>query len=312
MKILLAENDPVERHRLARLMTKWGFEVVECEEGDQAWQQLNQDDAPRLAVMDWMMPGLSGLEICRRIRQRDERLYSYLVLVTGRQEPEDVEAGLDAGADDYLTKPVQPSELRARLRAGRRILTLQQDLVDAEDQLRQRAERDDLTGLLNRGTILGMLEREVARARREGDGLAIAIGDLDHFKRINDTFGHPAGDRVLGEVSRRMNGLLRRYDSLGRYGGEEFLLVLPRTDDVGVLGVAQRLREIVSGSPMDLGESVEQRVSITFGVTAVGPGKEMLVETLIRRADEALYRGKLAGRDRVVEWTEHLPDEDGE
>lgn len=300
MRVLLAENDPVDRHRLSRLMSRWNLDVLECEEGDEAWQVLAGDDAPRLVVLDWMMPGLSGLEICRRVREREDKVYTYIVLVTGRQDAADVEMGLEAGADDYLFKPVQPQELRARLRAGRRILTLQEGLIDAERKLRERAERDDLTGLLNRGTILNLLEREMARARRERQPLGIAIGDLDRFKRVNDTLGHQAGDAVLVEAAERMKNLLRGYDAIGRLGGEEFLVVLPRTDLQGVVGVAERLRESVGESAIELSPQGECEVTITFGVAAVRPAQRLKLEQLIRIADRALYSGKLAGRNCVM------------
>lgn len=211
MKVLLADDDGLARLRLERLLSKWGYDVVLATDGNETWRQLDAESAPRLAILDWRMPGLSGVEICRRLRESPRERYVYVLLLTGNDRKEDVIAGLSAGADDYLTKPCSPEELRARLRTGRRV-------VELEEALHEQARMDALTGLWNRRGILATLQRELYRAERDHTSVAVMLADLDFFKRINDQHGHAAGDAVLVEASRRLAGALRRSDAVGRYG----------------------------------------------------------------------------------------------
>jgi diguanylate cyclase (GGDEF)-like protein len=196
-----------------------------------------------LAILDWMMPGLDGVEVCRKVRQAGGAPYVYLIMLTGRAERRDVVQGMGAGADDYLSKPFDEQELRVRLRAGRRI-------VDLQEALRTLATRDALTGTWNRRAILEILRRELARGAREGTPVGVVLADLDHFKRVNDTLGHLTGDAVLSEAARRIGAALRPYDALGRYGGEEFLIVLPGCDPEGASQVAERVRGRVAEAPV--------------------------------------------------------------
>jgi diguanylate cyclase (GGDEF)-like protein len=247
-------------------------------------------------VLDWMMPHVDGVEICRVIRKLAQEPYIYVILLTARGRQEEIIEGLEAGADDYITKPFDLDELKARLRAGKRILDLQEQLVFAREQLRNQATHDSLTGLLNRPAILETLHREVSRSAREGTPVTVIMADLDHFKQINDTYGHVVGDDVLRESARRMLNAIRDYDSIGRYGGEEFLVIAPGCGAREATIQAERLCACVSAAPIDVaGHHILMTLSV--GVAACTDRKQ--ADDLLRIADEALYEAKNAGRNRV-------------
>lgn len=296
MRILIADDDPVSRRLLTHSLEAWGYQVVTAADGCQAWQVLAAPDPPRLAILDWMMPEMTGPMLCRALRRARRQPYTYVLLLTGRAERQDVVEGMESGADDYLTKPFDAQELQVRLRAGRRILDLEAELVEAREALREQATRDPLTSIWNRRAILEALNRELARAGREGTALSVIMADLDLFKCVNDQHGHLAGDAVLRETARRMSGCLRPYDYVGRYGGEEFLLVLPGLSSRTAAQLAERIRAVVAGEPMAAGEvSVSQTMSLGVAVNLAGATPE----DLIRSADAALYRAKQQGRNRV-------------
>jgi diguanylate cyclase (GGDEF)-like protein len=298
MRVLIADDDHVSRRLLGSLLVKWGYEVVTAKDGAEAWQALQNEDAPRLAILDWVMPGMDGLEVCRKARKRPGQPYAYLILLTARGQMGDVLEGLEAGADDYLTKPFDPQELKARLRVGKRILDLQEELISAREALRFEAAHDSLTGLWNRAAILDTLERELARADREEISVGLAMADLDHFKRVNDTYGHLVGDAVLREAARRMQALVRRYDAIGRYGGEEFLVIVPGCNIACAQSQAERLRTGIGQEPFEVPGGTLQ-LTLSVGVTASAPLGGADADSLIRAADAALYRAKTAGRNRV-------------
>jgi diguanylate cyclase (GGDEF)-like protein len=296
LNILVADDSAVSRHLIERTLEGLGYGVMLAVDGHQAVEILMRPDGPRLAVVDWMMPGLDGLEVCRRVRQRTAP-YTYVILLTARDRQEDVLAGLDAGADDFLTKPFDVVELRARLRSGARVLELQEALFAAVEALRHQATRDALTGLWNRGLVLDGLARELHRAEREERALSIVIADLDHFKKVNDTHGHPAGDAVLREAADRFRAALRGYDLIGRYGGEEFLIVLPGCGEARAGQVAERLRQSLAARPIEAGGALIE-VTASLGVAcASAPGADSVA--LVKAADQALYRAKANGRNRV-------------
>jgi diguanylate cyclase (GGDEF)-like protein len=298
MRVLIADDDSVSRLTLAHMLARWGYEVLAASDGTQAWSYLEKPDAPRLAILDWMMPGMTGPQLCRKLRELKREPYTYVLLLTARTDKQDVVEGMDSGADDYVTKPFDRDELQVRLRAGRRIVDLQAELVAARESLRDLATHDPLTGSWNRFAIMDTLNREASRSEREGSPLAIIMVDLDHFKLVNDTHGHLAGDAVLREAARRMQECVRSYDHVGRYGGEEFLIVLPGTSGPNALQLAERLRAALARGPIQVA-GVSIRVSASFGVTAAEHPAAMVPETLIRLADDALYRAKEQGRNRV-------------
>ncbi len=298
MRILIAEDDPATRRILDSKLARWGYEVLVTRDGNEAWLALETEDPPRLAILDWMMPGVDGVELCRRVRRKGGDLYTYIILLTARQDEEDIVTGMEAGADDYITKPFKAGELRVRLRAGRRIIELQNELIEAREVLREKATHDPLTGLWNHEEILVILDRELSRAERDNGCVSVIMADLDHFKTVNDTHGHLAGDVVLRLASRRMLSLVRDYDSIGRYGGEEFLIVLPGCDGVSALDLAERLRLSICGAGMDTADGMIP-VTISLGVAMSGKWSFCNPEGLVRTADLALYRAKANGRNRV-------------
>jgi diguanylate cyclase (GGDEF)-like protein len=298
VKILVADDDAVSREMAARLLRKWHYDVVTAEDGCAALAMLRGPHAPRLALLDWMMPLLDGPGVCRELRLNPLGAYVYVVLLTSKGSKQDVVEGLESGADDYLTKPFNSDELKARLRAGTRVLELEDHLVEAREVLRFKASHDALTGVWNRGAVLELLQRELWRTEREGGSLAVMLVDLDHFKNVNDTLGHVCGDDVLRETARRISQAVRSYDLVGRYGGEEFLVLLPGCDRAAGEERAVRLCAAVAGAPFET-TGGQTRVTLSAGVisTADAPASDPV--TLLRAADAALYRAKAAGRNRV-------------
>jgi two-component system cell cycle response regulator len=297
-RILIAEDDPVSRRVLQAFLEKWSYRVVLATDGLEALRLLEADDAPSLAILDWMMPGMEGPEICRRVREHPGRPYTYILLLTARSQKGDLLRGLAFGADDYLTKPFDASELRARLHVGQRILDLQQNLIAAREELRFKATYDALTELCNRGVVLDALTREHARRTREGGSFGIIMADLDHFKAVNDTYGHLCGDEILKQASRRMRACVRSYDIVGRYGGEEFLVVVPSSDRTGTMVLAERIRSALESQPVRC-DVAQIAITGSFGVAACTNEEPYDLTSLLRLVDEALYSAKRKGRNRV-------------
>ena len=306
MPVLVAEDNPIFQSMLKSMLTKWGYATRMAPNGLEAWEAMQAADAPRLAVLDWMMPYMDGVEVCRRIRAAAREPYVYVLLLTARTESQDLVEGMEAGADDYLTKPFNAQELRVRLRAGRRILDLQQQLMEAREALRVQATHDALTGLFNRARVLEILLSEIARSERELRPLSVLMVDLDHFKRINDTRGHQAGDAVLREAARRMNATTRQYDSPGRYGGEEFLIVLPGCGARDGYAQAERIREAFACEAFT-GGGEPMAVTCSIGVSSRDACTAGDADRLIHEADEALYVAKYHGRNRVAEFSGEEP-----
>jgi len=304
MKILIAEDEAISRRLLQARLTEWGYEVIACSDGIQAKEALQAEDAPQLAILDWMMPGMNGLEICRELRKQSSSAYVYTLLLTSKSQKAEIMEGMEAGADDYLTKPFEADALRAALRTGKRILDLQSKLLDAQKVLQFEATHDALTGLWNRAQISSILERELPRAAREQKPLGVVLADLDHFKSINDTHGHLAGDSVLREAARRLNQAIRPYDGVARYGGEEFLVILPGCDLETAARVAERLRAAVSEAPINIGPC-QISVTCSLGVACTSLMTVPSATELVRAADMALYRSKEEGRNRV---SVHVPE----
>ena len=298
MRILIAEDDPISRRVLEATLRKWGYDVTVTCDGAEAWTALQADDAPRLAILDWMMPGMEGVEITRRIRQLDRKDYTFIILLTARDKQKDILEGMRAGADDYVIKPFDVAALKARLRAAARILSLHAELLATQEALQREATHDRLTGLWNRGAIFDLLTTELIRGRREETWVSVIMADIDHFKYVNDTYGHAAGDAVLRKTARTMEGILRPYDHLGRYGGEEFLVVSPGCELADTATMAERIRLRLEGATVCV---ADHSISLTtsLGVAAWRGPEDIDAETLVRLADQAMYQSKQNGRNQV-------------
>jgi diguanylate cyclase (GGDEF)-like protein len=301
VRILIAEDDAVTRKLLEVHLAKWGHQVVACSDGAQAWQVLRSADPPKLAILDWMMPEMDGVTLCGEIRKLEKHPYTYVILLTSKNLKEDVVAGLEAGADDYIIKPFDVHELKVRVRAGTRIVKLQEDLLAALSVSEFQASHDALTGIWNRRAILEKIQQELDRNSRDGTNLGLVIGDVDHFKKVNDNYGHLAGDAVLRKLAKRIGSCLRSYDSAGRYGGEEFIILIPGCNGAGAAELAERLRASIADRPVQADEG-EFRCTMSFGATALDGREDFSLNSLIKEADEALLLAKSRGRNRVELW----------
>ena len=306
--VLLADDDKVSAHRLAHTLRSWSYPVQVVYDGSEALRVLSHPDGPRLAILDWEMPGLDGLDVLAQLRNLPAERYVYVLMLTGRDTEDALSSCLEAGADDFLKKQSGGGmlrELQARLRVGDRFLELQDRLAEANEELRRQAYQDPLTHLPNRRTVLERLQQDISRCTREGQPLGVLMLDLDRFKQVNDTYGHGAGDAVLIEAAARMRRSLRSYDMIGRFGGEEFLAVLPNTDALGTQAAGERICAAMRDQPLLFGDQI---IPFTCSIGAAQLKPEMENERdLINAADRALYRSKHSGRDRVtVDWPEPL------
>lgn len=301
MKVLIADDSAPSRTLLKAALLRWGYEVITVENGAKAWDVLASEEAPPMAILDWVMPLMTGPEVCRRVRETRREPYTYLLLLTSKHTKDEIVEGMEAGADDYVVKPWDEHELQVRLRAGKRIVDLQMDLLRAREELRERASKDLLTMLPNRSAIDEVLEQEFARCHRDRRTVGIILLDIDHFKKINDTHGHFAGDAVLRETATRLRSNMRTYDQVGRYGGEEFLIVLPNCEMEQAMLQAERIRGMFHDRAMMI-EGAELRVTASFGVT-ISDGVSGPPDVFVRVADEALYKAKASGRNRVCTLT---------
>src|SRR5579884_814522 len=294
MNILIAEDSKYQNRVLQAMLESWGHTVLSTTSGTAALDILTGKLPPQLAILDWEMPGKTGLEVCAELRARSNS-YIYVILLTAKDRPTDLVEGLTGGADDFMRKPANPMELWARICVGERMLAIQRQLIEARDRLRFEATHDALTGVWNRRAILEFLDHEIARSFRHSTALSALLIDVDHFKSINDTYGHSTGDRVLLEIARTMNELMRSYDFLGRFGGEEFLAILPTADETGAAEVGERLRDHVRR--IKLADEPQINISISIGACTHN-GNESAGE-MLEMVDSALYRAKAAGRNRV-------------
>jgi two-component system cell cycle response regulator len=299
MQVLVVEDSAVYRKLISDYLQAWGFSVTVVKDGAQAAAVLERPDSPKLVLLDWVLPDIEGIELCQQIREAgSSRPYVYVILLTSKDGRQDMLHAMEAGADDYLVKPFDELELKARLMVGKRILDLQDKLVQAREAMRHAATHDSLTELLNRGEIFDMLERELERARRERKPVSVLLADIDHFKQVNDTLGHLFGDQALREIARRLRSSLRVYDGIGRYGGEEFLLVLPGCNLENALARGNELLELVSGTPVVVVDA-EKRITVSMGVAVSACVGKDEVEALLSCADAGLYAAKGNGRNRV-------------
>jgi diguanylate cyclase (GGDEF)-like protein len=296
VKILIADDDAISLRIMEKMLRTIGYDVAMAINGSDALEKLLESDGPRLALLDWMMPELDGPQVCSRMRAAKDHSYVYVILLTAKNSKEDLVEGLNAGADDYLTKPCNVEELKARLRTGQRILQLEDRLVAAREEMRYKATHDALTTLCNRGKIIETLDKALLAA----EPTVVMLCDVDHFKRINDEYGHVAGDGVLQEVARRLRFAVRADDAIGRYGGEEFLVVLRGCDPQSMPERAEQLRSAVAGDSFRInGREIVITVSIG-GLAIKGREDTLITEAVLQRVDSALYKAKDEGRNRVV------------
>lgn len=297
--ILIAEDDAVYRHLLQTLLQRASFSVTTVADGLAALREAQAENAPRLAILDWMMPGMSGPEVCRRLRQeRTARPYQYLILLTSKDAKADTIEGLEAGADDYLTKPVNYQELFARLRTGTRILELEDRLLSTQREMEYQATHDCLTGLWNRKAWKKLLVAEFERAFRNHSSVAVLMIDLDHFKSINDTYGHHTGDAILSRLGEVLGSLVRSYDHAGRYGGDEFIVIAPDLSHDSAVDYAERIRATLGEITVTYG-NVALSPTVTIGVAFAERLPDRSPEAMVHLADRALYKAKARGRNCV-------------
>lgn len=329
MTILIAEDDRSSRMMLESMLKRWGYEVLSVDNGEDALNHLSQQDSAQLAILDWMLPVMDGIDVCRKIRKKEKAIdhnllgnaglaedlpktYTYIILLTAKTTQEDKIVGFEAGIDDYVSKPFNAEELQARIRVGLRILDLQNQLLATQQELKKMAQVDYLTQIFNRRAIITALKKEILRAKREKLPLSVAMLDIDHFKQINDNHGHQKGDLVLKECVQRIKGVLRDYDQVGRFGGEEFLLILPHATGEQALAICQRIKDSIANTPF-LAGSIEIPCTVSLGVTDMHLSCHFkksekndesqissVIDCLIRAADKALYLAKNKGRNRVT------------
>ncbi len=294
MKILIAEDNVILSQNLAKNISNWGYKVVTARNGSEAWNTILKDDI-RLAILDWMMPGFDGITLCRKIRKelaKNKSKYIYIILLTGKNQQDDIIEGLSAGADDYMVKPANLLELKVRLMNGSRIIAL-------EDKRIQLATTDSLTDLWNRRKIFEIFEEELDRGTREHIHIGAIMIDIDNFKQINDNFGHTTGDRVLTEVAFRLKHSLRLYDKIGRYGGDEMLIVLPNCDQNNMAVIAERLRQVICTKKIKTNAG-DLNITISLGGASTQNFNEISLDKLLESSDKALYLAKRRGRNCSV------------
>jgi len=302
-KILVVEDDPVSMAILTAFLDKEKYEYAVASNGQEAIDKYSEDFFS-VIITDWMMPEMDGLELCRLLRTMKINRYIYIIMVTSLDTKADLVQGLEAGADEYIIKPVHHAELRVRLKNATRILDLEINLKKSLTEISELSIRDALTGAFNRGYMDHQLVQEVKRAQRYVHPLSILMCDLDHFKLVNDTYGHQAGDEVLKEFVKQINLSIRRgIDWVSRYGGEEFLVVLPETDFKGCAVVAERIRQLIALNPIDA-FGCEIDVTASFGAVTIAPTESRNIihmEQFLQLADKCLYQAKESGRNRVVQ-----------
>ena len=302
MTILVVDDDPRLRQMICLLLERKGHKVIQAVDGQDAWELLQQESV-QLIITDRLMPRMDGESLIRRIRAAAMTPYIYIIMLTALGQPQEIVHGLEAGADDYIVKPFNLRELRARVAIGVRLLTVEKELREARDRMEILATHDDLTGLLNRKAIRERAKAELARAQRESIPMSLILLDIDHFKLVNDQYGHLVGDDALRLIAKVVRQTVRTYDYTGRWGGEEFMLLLPRTAQDEALKIAERVRLDISKMPLVLPNGTALNLSASLGVVSTSQNGDQPLDTLLQRADDALYEAKAQGRNRVCYFT---------
>jgi two-component system, cell cycle response regulator len=308
LKILIAEDDAVSRTILRRAVEKFGHECLATEDGERAWKLYQQTSGVDAIISDWMMPGMDGLELCRKVRSAEREGYTYFIFLTALGDREHLLMGLEAGADDYLSKPLDRDELQVRLISAYRVTVLHRRLAYQNEELEvlnrklfEQSREDPLTRLGNRLRLREELDALQGRVERYGHNYSVVLCDVDYFKLYNDHYGHLAGDEVLQKVAETIAGQCRSGDTAHRYGGEEFLIILPEQSRESALSIADRLRRAVE----DLRIPHEAKeppgvVTVSAGVASLLAEGNKSADDVLSEADAALYRAKQTGRNRVA------------
>jgi diguanylate cyclase (GGDEF)-like protein len=303
-RVLVAEDNDSTRRILFHVLQQWGYDIVLSKNGLEAWEILRQERPPELVILDWEMPGMDGIELCRRLRDKSRSYYHYVLMITGRCDKQDIVRARELGADDCLTKPFEKTDLKARLGVGHRIVALQNELIRSREQHREQAMKDGMTGLWNRTAFLELIQHELERAARSHACTGLLLLDLDHFKKVNDTYGHLVGDIVLKETARRLKQAVRSYDFVGRYGGEEFFIALPGCNGKQLRRRAEAIRLAVASEPVRVGLA---EIAITVSIGAVVTSARLrTMSDILAAADVALYKAKDSGRNCTA-YCEKLP-----
>jgi diguanylate cyclase (GGDEF)-like protein len=297
MKILIVEDESIFRRMVRKNLLEAGYDVVEAEDGHAAWE-LFQRESFQFVITDWMMPKMNGPELAQNIRMSGQKNYTYIIMLTAMDDKDNVIFGIESGADEYLTKPFNSRELKARVASGMRILKLEEQLIQAREQMESLAMHDGLTGLLNRRAIEEYAEAEFNLADRKECVMSAILVDIDHFKGINDRYGHKVGDHALQQVAKALREDLRKYDRVGHWGGEEFILILPDTLLQDAVMVAERIRLKTAETQISLENGETFSVHISLGVACTASQFQSLTK-FIDAADQALYQSKQSGRNRV-------------
>jgi two-component system cell cycle response regulator len=294
MKVMIVDDEPISRRILENFLIECGYEVLSASDGMGALEIIQSPDAPRLVISDWMMPNMNGVELCEKIRGMEKDQYTYFILLTTKAEKGDIIKGLESGADDFIVKPFDREELKYRVKIGERIINLEQRIMHL-------ANTDYLTGVLNRRAFMERMEGEINRSVRNKKEISIILMDIDHFKKVNDKFGHQVGDLVLQKFTERVLMASRSYDFVGRYGGEEFIVGLPETNMEQSLLIAERMRQNIEEMQLTFPDNpqVALRITASFGITSCVIESFEKIDSVIKLADDALYRAKTEGRNRV-------------
>jgi len=295
--ILIADDDIVSSKILEKNLKNWGYKVIITKDGQEAWIIL-QKRKISLAILDWMMPKIDGIEICQKLRSNRRKHYTYIILLTSKDQKKDIIKGLNSGADDYIKKPFEIQELQARLKTGIRVIELEEKLINAKKEFEKLATKDSLTDLWNRRRMLEILEKEIHRSQRDKKPVATIMADIDRFKSINDSFGHNIGDQVLLEISKRLRQCIRDYDEIGRYGGDELLIVLTNRNLKNAAIVAERLKKTISDRKIRTDKGL-LTVTISLGVTSSEKHTKYSSDCMILASDKALLEAKEMGRNHV-------------
>lgn len=298
MKVFIVDDDPGSRFLLSAALGQMGYKPEAFSTGEELLAEFPDDDIC-LLLLDWVLPGLDGMEVCRTIRAKAGGDNHYIILVSAREGSHEIREALESGASDYIIKGQDPGEMRARIGVGIRTVILENERAELNRKLKQMARVDSSTGLLNHSVILQELAVELNRGEREGSSTGVLILDIDHFKAVNDTYGHPVGDEVILRFAGMLRSSCRPYDRIGRYGGDEFLVILPRSDIEVCMAVAARLKAATAG--IDFSDIV-MGLAVTFSAGACASGNRIkYAGALVAAADTALYRAKAAGRDQILD-----------